>query len=132
MPARRILAALILTAVLVACGSSGVQNSRPTTPAVLQIVSPTPNETTGTTVNLIMRLTNATVVSPAVVGGKIVPTQGHIHVSLDGKLISMAYGLTQVVPNLTPGPHTLQAAFVASDHLPFANQVVAAVIFTVK
>ena len=132
MSARRTLATLILIVALGACGSSGVQGGRPTTQATLQIVSPTPNEVTGTTVNLTMRLTGATVVPPAQVGGKIVPTQGHIHVSLDGKLISMAYGTTQVVPNLTPGPHTLQAAFVASDHQPFANSVVAAVIFTVK
>jgi hypothetical protein len=129
---RRLLAGLILTVALVACGSSGVQGSRPTTPAILQIISPTPNEVTGTTVDLTMKLTNAVVVSPAQVGGKINPTQGHIHVSLDGKLISMLYGTQQVIPGLTPGTHTLQASFVASDHLPFANEVVAAVIFTVK
>lgn len=130
--ARQLLVASVLIVFAVACGSSGVQGSRPTTPAILQIVSPTPNEVTGSNVVLQMKLTNAVVVPPGQAGGKIVPTQGHIHVALDGKLISLAAGTSYQVTGLTAGTHTLQASFVASDHLPFANEVVTAVIFTVK
>lgn len=39
----------------------------------------------------------------------------------------MTYGLTQDVNGLAPGPHALRAEFVAADHGPFKNPVVAAV-----
>jgi hypothetical protein len=128
----RLLTALAIALCVAACGSSGVQGGRPTTNAILQIVSPTPNEVTGPNVVLQMKLTNAVIVPAGQAGGKIDPTKGHIHVALDGKLISLASGTSQPVTGLTPGIHTLQASFVASDHLPFANEVVTAVIFTVK
>jgi hypothetical protein len=50
---------------------------------------------------------------------------------VDGKLIVMAYTDHTELTGLTPGPHTLQAAWVATDHLPFRNPVVAAVLFQV-
>jgi hypothetical protein len=43
----------------------------------------------------------------------------------------MAYGLAPLVNGLTPGPHTLQSEFVANDHQPFGNRVIAAVLFKV-
>jgi hypothetical protein len=51
---------------------------------------------------------------------------------MDGKLVVMSYGTATRVTGLSPGEHTLQAEFVANDHLPFADRVVAAAIFTVK
>jgi hypothetical protein len=124
---------LVIGAVaLAACApdnSNTTTTSRPHTSATLQIVSPTPNQTTGAAVDLRLALHGATVVSPSEVSG-IDPTEGHIHVSVDGKLVSMTYGLSQPL-HLTPGTHTVQAAFVASDHRPFANSVVAAVVFQV-
>ncbi len=90
-------------------GSSSSSNvtteTRPTTPAKLEILSPEPGSTTGSAIILKLQLTGATVVAPTEVTG-IDPTEGHIHVSVDGKLVSMAYGLTQPVRGLTPGhPH---------------------------
>ncbi len=134
---RHLLAVVLLAglALLAACApdSQASSNStvtvRPRTSAHLQIESPTPNQTTGTAVDLKLALTGATVVSPSEVSG-IDPTEGHIHVSVDGKLVSMTYGLSQQL-HLTPGTHTVQAEFVASDHRPFANRVVAAVVFQV-
>lgn len=74
-------------------------------------------------------------------GGRIIdaasttlaPDTGHIHLSLDGKLVSMTYGLVQLVDiqGLAPGPHTLEAEFVAADHGPFDPRVTARTTFTI-
>jgi hypothetical protein len=113
-------------------GSSGAANElkRPHTDARLLILSPTPNEITGPNVVLRFQVLGATV-SPAQLL-HIVPNEGHIHVSLDGKLVVMAYAVSTTVAGLAAGVHTLQAEFVANDHLPFANRVIAVALFTVK
>ncbi|HVN51587.1 MAG TPA: DUF6130 family protein [Acidimicrobiales bacterium] len=111
--------------------SSSTSTVRPTTPAKLAITFPQPGQTVGRSFVLKLSLTGATVVSPSQVTG-IVPTEGHIHVSVDGKLVSMAFGLTQPIRGLSPGDHTILASFVASDHRPFANEVLATVVFEVR
>jgi hypothetical protein len=126
-------AALILVCALfvAACGgSSSAAKSRPSTSAHLEIVTPAANETTPPNINLQFALQGAQVSAPTKL--QITPNEGHIHVSIDGKLISMSYGLTQPVNSLAPGSHTLQAEFVANDHLPFATRVIAAVLFKVQ
>lgn len=117
--------------MLGACGGGGSSSApaRPTTPARLQIVAPTPNEVTGPNITVKLDLMGAKVVPQTT--GPLHPDEGHIHVSLDGKLVSMAYGTEQDLPNLAPGKHSLQAEFVATDHVPFANRVVAGVLFDV-
>lgn len=139
-PARLTRAVVLLLVPLVgmlagACAPSNSSTSstaRPRTSAHLQIDSPTPNQVvTGTSTDLKLSLRGATVVAPNQVTG-VDPTEGHIHVSVDGKLVSMTYGLRQPLTGLTPGTHTVQAEFVASDHRAFANRVVAAVVFQVQ
>jgi len=139
-PARRIRPLVVLLVALAgvlagACAPANPSSSttaRPRTQAHLQIDSPTPNQVvTGSSIDLRLALQGATVVPPSQVSG-IDPTEGHIHVSVDGKLVSMTYGLTQKVTGLAPGTHTVQAEFVASDHRAFANRVVAAVVFQVQ
>ena len=120
------------TLVLVGACATNAPSGRPSTSARLQIASPAPNQITGRTVELVLRLEGAQLVPPAQVGGSLRPDRGHIHVSVDGQLVAMPLRLTDRVSALSPGSHTIQAEFVASDHLPFANRVVAAVTFRVR
>jgi hypothetical protein len=128
--------AVVLAAglILTACGSdaeiSPTANSRPFTPARIQIISPTPNEVTGPDVTVQVNLIGAHEIQPS--AGTIRPDEGHIHVSVDGNVVAMAYSTTQELKGLTPGPHSVQVEFVAIDHLPFRNRVIAAMLFTVR
>jgi hypothetical protein len=118
-----------------ATGASGATTPaapRPTTDATLQIVSPVPNARTNRDVQVTMRLGGAHLAPPTQTGGAVRPDEGHIHLSLDGTLVAMPLRLAERLPDLRPGPHTVQAEFVASDHVPFANRVVAAVTFDVR
>jgi len=125
---------LAVAVTLTGCGGSKTKTSpttnRPTTAARLQIVQPTANQVTGPNTDLVMNLIGARVVQPS--KGTLRGDEGHIHVSLDGQLVSMTYGTSQPLTNLKPGTHTLQAEFVAVDHIPFKNRVIAAVIFSVQ
>jgi hypothetical protein len=127
--------ALAATAVMAACSAtpsstSSTGKDRPSTTARLEIVRPTASETTGTDPTVEVNLVGATVVQATT--GPLKPDEGHIHLFVDGQLVSMAYGTTQELHGLAPGTHSLQAEFVATDHAPFANRVVAGVIFEVK
>lgn len=93
---------------------------------------PEANAITGRDVDVKMHLTDAHLVPPTQVGGELRGDQGHVHLLLDGQLIAMPYQLDDRLPVLSPGSHTVEAEFVASDHLPFSNRVVAAVTFEVR
>ena len=131
---------LCIWAALIGAGCGGSSSpsassrppARPATTARLEITAPAPNEVTGRNVNLVVRLDNAQLAPPGQTGGMLRPDRGHIHVSVDGDLVSMPSQLTDQLPPLAPGPHTVQTEFVASDHLPFSNRVVAAVTFRVR
>ena len=128
-----LLASLCAAALVAGCSSgSGSSGTRPTTTARLRIVEPTANEVTGPNVTLKFDLIGARVVPSTTVSGPLHGNQGHIHVSIDGKLVSMAYGTTQDLHGLKPGRHLMQAEFVATDHRPFKNRVITAVLFTVQ
>ena len=130
--------AVLATVVLIGitgCGSDKKASApsgpeRPTTQARIQIVAPTPNQETGPDVTVQVKLIGAKEVPQ--VTGPIKPDEGHIHVSLDGVVVAMAYGDSQTLKGLTPGQHSVQVDFVAVDHVPFKNRVTAAVLFTVK
>jgi hypothetical protein len=126
-----------LLTVAAACSSPSASGrssapARPSTRATLQIVSPAPNSVTGSRVDLRLRLENARIVPSADTGGQLSGDRGHIHISVDGQQVAMAYSLEQTLPPLAPGRHTVQTEFVAVDHQPFANRVVAAVAFSVR
>jgi len=60
----------------------------------------------------------------------LVPNEGHVHLYLDGALVSMVAGTSTTI-RAPPGDHTLQAEFVAVDHGPFDPRVRATVTFQV-
>ena len=114
--------------------SAGVPNpagSRPSSPAIVTIVQPTPNEAVaGPTAHIVISLQNATVVPATTTNLR--PDQGHIHLYVDNVLVSMNYGLTQDLP-VHAGTYVLKAEFVAADHAPFDPRVWSdQVAFTVK
>lgn len=135
---RTSVAVVTVVMSLVACGGGGssktaaTTSTRPSTTAKLQIVDPTPNQVTGPNLTVKVNLIGATIVPATNVGRPENGTEGHIHVSVDGRIVQMAYKDQQDIGPLTPGQHNLTAEFVATDHLPFANRVVAAVLFTVQ
>jgi hypothetical protein len=137
--------AMSLTLIGAACGGSDPAPSEPTTtqasPTIalertastgeLTIVSPENGERiSGDTAQLQIDLQGAEIVDQT--STDLQPDEGHLHVVLDGKLVSMTSGPSQLLQGLTPGEHLLQVEFVANDHAPFDPRVLAAVTFEVK
>ncbi len=103
---------------------------RPHSTATLTILAPAPGAlVSGPTLNVRLDLTGGEIVPQT--STVLSPDRGHIHLLLDGRVVSMAYGVEQDVP-VTPGMHLLQAEFVATDHFPFNPRVITAATFTVK
>jgi hypothetical protein len=103
---------------------------RPSTAARIEILEPTPNQVTGADVTVRVRLTGGREVQTF--EGPQRPDEGHIHLSLDGQVVAMAFGEMQQLHVEIPGPHAVQVEFTAIDNLPFKNRVIAAVLFTVQ
>jgi len=104
---------------------------RPASTASITIVRPTPAEVVhGDRLEVVMTLPGGTIVDTT--STKLTPDTGHVHLSIDDRLVSMTYGLVQVLDlsGIAPGEHTLQAEFVAADHGPFDPRVLASVTFT--
>jgi hypothetical protein len=125
------IAALVLAVVLPPIIRPNAAPARPASSALIRFVSPRPGETfRGKPATVAVRL--------QLVGGGIVPftstrlapNQGHVHLFLDGALVSMALSLDRSL-QVSPGLHRLQAEFVAADHGPFQPRVLATVAFRV-
>lgn len=141
---RRVLIALALGVALVvaACGGgdedpndAGAGGStaaeRPSSPATIAIAAPKNGAVVRAgDVDLEIDLEGGKVVEPT--EREVTPTTGHIHVELDGVVVSMNYGLGQTIEVAEPGTHTLRVEFVAADHRPFDPRVFADVAFTAK
>jgi hypothetical protein len=135
---RPILLALLLLLVPACSGADGeasrstpIAGSRPTSTATLAIVSPANGTIVhATTVPVRLSLEGAKIVK--VTSTDLRPDRGHVHLYLDGKLISMNYSLVNRIPDVSPGHHLLQAEFVATDHAPFDPRVIAVSSFEVK
>jgi hypothetical protein len=104
--------------------------ARPSSPAKLTIESPRNGETIRQDrPEVRLELVGAKIVSQTTT--HIQGDEGHIHLIVDGKLVNMNYGLSQRLPQLTPGQHVLQVEFVAADHAPFEPRVLTQAAFQV-
>ena len=104
--------------------------ARPRSTATLSITEPTDGQRVqGPEMNVVLDLTGGTIVQATTTS--VAPDTGHVHLSLDGTLVSMTYGTEQVLDlrGVSPGTHTLTAEFVAADHLPFDPRVIATARF---
>lgn len=111
-------------------GPAPASQIRPRSTATLALLWPSPGAMiSGTTLHVQLKLTGAEIVPQT--STDLSPDRGHIHLMLDGRVISMTYGVEQDV-TVTPGVHLLQAEFVATDHFPFNPRVITAVTFTVR
>jgi hypothetical protein len=122
---------LVLAPTLVACGkgkpvvsaSSPSPNARPSSTAVIMIVSPTPGEVVPT---------DGVLVKISLAGARIIPAgtralrpdEGHVHLRVDGMTITLFGGLQVSTGKLAPGPHLIEVEFAASDHGPFNPRVI--------
>jgi hypothetical protein len=135
---RRVVSSAALAAALLvstaACGGGGSSKPKqPTSDAQLEIVAPTVGAVVkGPDVRFAAKVTGGVVVPASQTTGPLRGDQGHIHVSVDGNLVTMAYSATTTLHGLTKGAHSIEAEYVATNHLPFANRIIASVTFTVK
>ncbi len=104
---------------------------RPSSTAKLTLVSPTQGESfTGSTVPVRVSLEGAKIVP--ITSTNLKPNEGHLHLFLDGQIVSMNYQADATLHEVTPGQHTLKVEFVATDHAPFDPRVFVEVTFEVK
>ena len=102
--------------------------ARPASTATIAFRSPTDRQhVSGSELDVALDLRGGTIVQAT--STSIAPDTGHIHLLLDGNLVSMTFGTDQVIDlsTVAVGPHTLTAEFVAADHLPFSPPVTATV-----
>ncbi len=59
------------------------------------------------------------------------PARGHIHVAVDGRILSMLWQPSFVIP-VSRGSHAVTVEYVASDHRPFAPRVLVTRRITVR
>jgi hypothetical protein len=124
-----VLAACSLPLIGQSPSPSPTAAARPSSTGKIAIAQPAPNTVVTTTMlHVEFQLTGAHIVD--VTTKNLTPDTGHIHLSIDSRLISMNYQLSQDVSMqpFAPGPHVLQGEFVAADHIPFDPRVIAKVI----
>jgi hypothetical protein len=103
---------------------------RPSSNARIEFAQPSPGSAVrGGTLGVRILIEDGTIVQDP--STRLVPDAGHIHLFLDGDLLSMAPDAAQAIDvgDLAAGTHRLQAEFVAADHSPFDPRVIAAVTF---
>ncbi|HKQ03415.1 MAG TPA: hypothetical protein VJ735_24090 [Actinomycetes bacterium] len=110
--------------------TAAVAADRPSSPAKLTIESPRQGQTVKQDrPQLVLELDGGKVVNQTTT--RVQGDEGHIHLYVDGKLVTMNYGLRQRLPQHPPGQHVVQAEFVAADHAPFDPRVLTQAAFQV-
>jgi hypothetical protein len=124
-------AALVLAFIVPSMLGVKIAAVRPPTTAKIIILSPRPGQVLRAdpaTVRVRLRLTGAHIVTQA--STNLTPDAGHIHLYLDGALVTMTYAASTTI-YAYPDGHRLKAEFVAVDHGPFSPPVTASVAFRV-
>jgi hypothetical protein len=124
-------AVAVLLALCVACGNNSNSTERPRSTAKIAIVQPQANDTVHGRLTVRLRLFGGRI-TKQVSATDLPPDEGHVHLSIDGQIQTMTFGLEQKLKAPKPGRHILQAEFVAKDHGPFSPRVLAATPFTVR
>jgi hypothetical protein len=129
-------AMLLAAAAASACGadrnsSNGGRGSRISSTAEISIIEPQPGAVVPADQAVVrLQLTGGKIVPRATTDVK--PDEGHIHLKLDGRTLTLLGGLEERLTGLSPGQHLLEAEFAAGDHTPFNPRVIETVTFTVQ
>jgi len=128
----RIVVAVAMVLVAASCGKGENRTTnRPHSTARITILQPKAGDVVTTkTMTVRLRLSGGRIVK--IVSQRLTPDEGHVHVSIDGLLLTQTFGLTQKLKAPKNGTHLLQAEFVAKDHGPFMPRVLSTLTFTVK
>lgn len=125
--------AIALLVLATACGGGGdgsTAQERPSSVATIAIEEPEAGAViTGKSFTVKLDLNGGRIVD--VVSQNLTRDEGHVHVSVDGEILTQTFGLTQKLKTPKPGQHLLQAEFVAKDHGPFDPRVLSTVTFEV-
>ena len=130
MAAAAIVPARIFPATSAPGGAVERADARPRSTASIAIVEPAPGASASEPdLEVVLRLEGGRVVDTT--STTLAPDTGHVHLAVDGAVVSMTYGLVQSVSlrSLPPGEHVLQAEFVAADHGPFSPRVTVSTTF---
>jgi hypothetical protein len=133
-----LIGVVALALVAAACSSNSTPRTkaspsggRLSSPARLLFLSPKPDQTIeGGRLVARLSLMAARIVPRATT--RITPTTGHVHLSLDGRIVTIYAGLDYAFTDLKAGRHLLLAEFVAANHVPFDPRVTTTVTFTVR
>lgn len=140
----RRLTVVALALALAACGSPHEvlrPHETPTGPAPLRstgslrFLSPAQGaRVPATHVRVTLQLTGARIIEKTTT--QVTPDTGHVHLTLDGRVVSMLAGLDVTlndipgIGTIARGPHILQAEFVEASHAHFDPRVIAQLTFT--
>ena len=135
MKRSRIIIAVIGAALALAACNSGSQptspsasNSvaRPSSTGKIAIVSPKPGETVSTD-GVIVKVSLEGATLSKQVSTNLRPDEGHVHLLVDARTITILGTLEVSTGPLSPGPHLIEVELAANDHGPFDPRVIAQV-----
>lgn len=94
----------------------GLCRGRPATAARLDVLAPLDGATFSGRVPVRVRVVGGRLSPPAALANQ--PNEGHLHIAVDGQLISMVGTESQDIP-VPPGEHRIRLELVANDHIAF-------------